>query len=242
MVYVAGVDGTRDGWAVVIQDGDALTTRKVAVLSDLLNEERPFAIIAVDIPIGLLDAYEVGGRACDRAARQALGRPRGSSVFPAPIRPVLTATTWEEACLCSRNSSANGKALTKQTFAILPKIREVDQLLQSRPELQEVIKEVHPEVCFRELAPKPMAHSKATPSGRDERRQALKGVFPEWHRTEEAGLKQGLKSVDILDAGAACWSARRCAEDGGYCLPRSGFSPPDAALFDSTGLRMAIWV
>jgi predicted RNase H-like nuclease len=42
----------------------------------------------------------------------------------------------------------NGKAVTKQTFAILQKIREVDALLQTRPELREVVREVHPEVAF----------------------------------------------------------------------------------------------
>jgi predicted RNase H-like nuclease len=61
--------------------GRAPSIRKVAALSHLLGGAADFDIIAVDVPIGLLDAYEVGGRACDRAARKLLGVPRASSVF-----------------------------------------------------------------------------------------------------------------------------------------------------------------
>jgi predicted RNase H-like nuclease len=125
MKRVAGIDGTPGGWAVVIIAEGQSIIRKVAALSDIFDDATVFDIVAVDVPIGLLDAYEVGGRVCDRAARQFLGRPRGSSVFPAPVRPVLEAKSWEDACVRSRGSAANGKAVTKQTFAILPKIREV---------------------------------------------------------------------------------------------------------------------
>jgi predicted RNase H-like nuclease len=97
MTHVAGVDGTRDGWAVVIMEADRFSIRKEAAFSNIFDGTTDFDIVAVDIPIGLLDAYEVGVRVCDRAARSFLGRPRGSSVFPAPVRPVLAATTWEDA-------------------------------------------------------------------------------------------------------------------------------------------------
>ena len=123
MVHVAGVDGTPEGWAVVIMEADRSVIRKVAALSNIFDGATDFDVIAVDVPIGLLDAYKVGGRACDRAARQVLGRPRGSSVFPAPVRAVLAATSWEDACVRSRASAPDGKAVTKQTYAILPKIR-----------------------------------------------------------------------------------------------------------------------
>jgi predicted RNase H-like nuclease len=93
MTYVAGVDGTPGGWAVVIMEAGQSIIRKVAALSDILDGATVFDIIAVDVPIGLFDAYEVGGRACDRAARKLLGRRRTSSVFPAPVRSVLAATS-----------------------------------------------------------------------------------------------------------------------------------------------------
>lgn len=66
MTHIAGVDGTPGGWAVVIVEEGRSVIRKVAALSDILDGAADFDIIAVDVPIGLLDAYEVGGRACDR--------------------------------------------------------------------------------------------------------------------------------------------------------------------------------
>jgi len=235
MSHVAGIDGTPDGWAAVIMEANRALIRKFCSFSNIFDAASDFDVIAVDIPIGLLDAYEVGGRVCDRVARQILGRPRGSSVFPAPIRPVLAATTWEDACARSRASAADGKAVTKQTFGILPKIREVDELLRMRPELRDVVREVHPEVSFSELVGIPMMHHKASPLGRDERRRALVRSFPELHLIEKAGRDQGLPIDDVLDATVACWTALRMV--GGKAR-----SLPNVAPFDATGLPMAIWV
>ena len=233
--HVAGVDGTPGGWAVIIMQAGRSVIRKVAALSSILDGGTDFDIIAIDIPIGLLDAYEIGGRVCDRMARRFLGRPRSNSVFPAPVRPVLAATSWDDARARSRASAPHGKALTKQTFAILPKIREVDELLQTRPELREVVREVHPEVSFCELAGEPMRHHKASVPGREERRRALSRSFPELHVIEKSGRDQGVPVEDILDAIVACWSALRLVGGKGHSLP-------SAVPFDTTGLPMAIWV
>jgi predicted RNase H-like nuclease len=173
MTRVAGVDGAPGGWAAVIKDGPQTIVRKVEFLADLLEGGAEFDVVAVDIPIGLLDAYEVGGRACDRAARQLLGRRRGSSVFPAPVRPVLAANSWEQACQLSRSSAPQGKAISKQAFGILPKIKEVDDFLHGRCDLRDVVREVHPEVCFSELVGQPLLNRKTSRMGRDERREAL---------------------------------------------------------------------
>lgn len=150
MTRVAGVDGTPRGWAVVIIGASQPVVRRVRALADIFDGTQ-FDIVAVDVPIGLLDAYEIGGRVCDREARKLLGRPRGSSVFAAPVRAVLQANSWDEGCKLSRASSCCGKAISKQTYAIVDKIREVDKLMQARPDLRRVVREVHPEVCFCQL-------------------------------------------------------------------------------------------
>jgi predicted RNase H-like nuclease len=234
MRRVAGADGTPSGWAVVIMDAGQSTVRKVAALSEVFDGGADLDILAVDMPIGLLDTYEAGGRACDRAARKLLGR-RSSSVFPAPVRPVLASQSWEDACLRSRASGSCGKAISKQTFAILPKIREIDCLLQRRPALRDVVREVHPEVCFAELVGHPMTHRKASLPGREERRRALRLCFPDQRVIENAGRDQGLPVEDILDATVACWSALRLAVGTGRSLPTP-------IPLDSTGLPMAIWI
>ena len=231
----AGVDGAPDGWAVVTMKANQLIVERANALSDILDGSIDYRIIAVDVPIGLLDTYEIGGRVCDRAARKLLGRPRGSSVFPAPVRAVLGATSWSDACVRSRASGPDGKALSKQTYEILRKIEEIDALLQSRPELRDVVREVHPEVCFCELTGNPMAYRKTSVSGRDERRHALARAFPELPMIEKSGRDRRIAIEDILDAAVAYWSALRLTADNGRSLPV-------VVPVDSTGLPMAIWV
>ena len=148
MTRVAGVDGTPGGWAAVIIEADRTRIRKVRALSDIVAG---LDVVAVDVPIGLCDAYQTGGRACGRRARMLL-QNRRSSAFPAPVRSVLAAPSWDDACALSRASTPGGKAISKQTYFILDKIKEVDEFLRARPELPEVVREVHPEVCFCELA------------------------------------------------------------------------------------------
>ncbi len=193
-----------------------------------------FEVVGVDVPIGLCDAYETGGRTCDREARKRLQK-RASSVFPAPVRPVLAASLFEDACARSRASAPSGKAISKQTFFILPKIREVDDLLRARPNLREVIREVHPEVSFCELVGHPMEYSKKKQKGRDERQRALHRYFSGLDAILDSGRKQGLPLEDILDATVACWSALRLADGKG----RSLIEPVPS---DTTGLPMTIWV
>src|SRR5262245_23396771 len=91
MCCVAGLDGAPVGWAVVLAECGQSSIRKIATLSDLIDSIPQFDIIAIDVPIGLLDCYRVGGRECDRLTRRRLGQARGRSVFPAPVRCVLEA-------------------------------------------------------------------------------------------------------------------------------------------------------
>jgi predicted RNase H-like nuclease len=130
--------------------------------SVLRNRPDDLATVAVDIPIGLLDF----SRACDRAARKLLGRPRCSSVFAAPCR----------ACLPERNHAAatatsfriTGRGLSQQALGITAKIIQVDDSMT--PLQQKWVFEVHPEVCFWALAGgRPMAHRKKTKTGVSER-------------------------------------------------------------------------
>ena len=234
MVRVAGVDSTPDGWSVVFHESGRLRVEKAAILSEIVGFGTELDIVAVDIPIGLLNAYESGGRACDRGARKLLGQRR-SSVFPAPVRPVLRASSYEDACARSRASSPNGMKISKQTYAIVPKIKQVDDLLQERPQLRDVVREVHPEVCFCELAGQPMRYSKSKQPGRAEREQALHRCFPNFELLVRAGREKRLPRTDVLDAAVACWSALRLAVGKG----RSLIEPIPQ---DATGLPMTIWV
>lgn len=139
-----GVDGCRAGWFyVAIEPCGAIRWGVVPMLADLVGSAGDLDRIFVDIPIGLPDGGE--GRTCDREARRRLGR-RGRSVFPAPVRAVLGIDTYEDTNRTSR--LAAGKGTTKQTFAIAPKVQEVDTLLRRCPKARRLVREVHPEVCF----------------------------------------------------------------------------------------------
>jgi predicted RNase H-like nuclease len=228
MTRVAGVDGARDGCAAVVIDSGRASVQKVKALSEMFDRGAVFDIVAVDVPIGLLEAYETGGRPCDRAARKLLGK-RASSVFPAPVRPALAASSYREACAKSRDSSDDRKAISVQTYAILRKIRECDELLHSRPELRDIVREAHPEVCFAEMAGRPLSHSKKRSQGRVERQRLLAQCFP------IASDKVNDRDEDVLDAAAACWSALRLATQRGRSLV-------EPVPLDKTGLTMTIWV
>ena len=148
MSRIAGIDGCKGGWVVALREvgSDAIEIRVVEAIHEVLRwRERP-GVICIDIPIGLLDAAVAGGRACDQAARALLRQPRGCSVFSPPVRPTLRASSFEEALRLNRASSTHALGISRQSFEILRKIREVDDMML--PSLQDRVFEVHPEVSL----------------------------------------------------------------------------------------------
>jgi predicted RNase H-like nuclease len=205
------------------------TEVSVAVLPDLgpvvaaLASGRMVAA-GIDIPIGLAAR---GPRACDGQARRMLG-PRRSSVFPAPARALLGASTYEEACEISRRVS--GRAISKQLYNILPKIREVDRL-QARPTSRSPhLFEMCPELSFTVMTGAPMRYAKRTPEGRAERMDALAPTFGDVTPLVEPP-PSGATRDDVVDALAGAWTARRYVV--GSCLRLGG-------EVDETGLRMEV--
>lgn len=203
---VGGLDGCAAGWVLVTTPSDGGGPSEVEVVADLegvvvrLDDGR-LSAAAIDIPIGLTS---IGPRPCDLEARKLLGRPRSSSVFPAPLRSVLGARTFEEAN--ARSRALSGKGVNKQAFAIYPKIAEVDRFMT--PERQRSLVEVHPEVSFAILAGAPMTTRKSRAAGREERLAALRSAFPDVD-VHAARLLPGTHRDDVLDAFVAAWSARR---------------------------------
>ena len=232
MAIICGADGCKGGWVVISKDLDsgqiAWRLRKTA--HDLIALSPLPKIIAIDIPIGL---PEKGSRACDLLARELLGKGRTSSVFPAPIRPVLAAQNYIDACKIRLVS--DGKKMSKQAWNIVPKIRSVDTLLVQNPELRTIIREVHPEVCFFYLnGKKPLHFKKKMAQGREERITLLEPLYGQSLRAaSEDRKKLDSGEDDILDAFAALWTAERIEKGTSQTIPAE---PPT----DSYGLRMEI--
>ena len=232
MRLICGVDGCRGGWVVISKDldTDAIFWRLYKNAWEIGHLESYPRVIAIDIPIGLPDR---GSRACDLAARKLLGRGHASSVFPAPIRPVLAAADYQEACRL--RFQTEGKKMSKQAWGITRKIHDVDNMLCQDTELQAIVHEVHPEVCFYFLAgQKPLQHNKKSKLGQAERLTLLKPVFGHWLPLALSQCRQLASAADdVLDAFAALWTAERIFKgESSIILP----DPPK----DSCGLRMEI--
>lgn len=230
---VIGVDGCRAGWLAAIHDleRDELSVAVYPTFSDLLSSEHNSDVIAIDIPIGLSESEP---RAADLCARQMLGS-KGSSVFPAPCRASLGGTTYEAASALS--FSASEKKLSKQTYAILDKVRQVDDALTSGAHRHVRIVETHPEICFAFLnSNQPIIPNKKS----DEGRRARLAVLPQAHRLAFDAYVNGWKRKevaidDILDALAAAWTAARVFQG----IARS--FPPAPDVFDALGIPMRIY-
>jgi predicted RNase H-like nuclease len=225
---IAGTDGCPSGWLCIEQGEDAvLRPRLHRTTQELLAYAGTIDLLTIDIPIGLTDDAP---RRVDIVARRLLG-PRASSVFPAPVRAALDGESYLDAC--TRSAAACGKRLSKQAFAILPKVSEVDKGLRADTQLRERIREVHPELCFYYLNKnQPMAHPKKSVQGYLDRHRLLDSHF--------GSVVDGLRSQvarrdatddDLLDALVALWSAQRVREGRHVCLPDD---PPR----DRFGLRM----
>lgn len=186
-----GVDGCPGGWLVASREGLAL----VASFADVLATHA--GAVAVDMPIGLPATW---GRSCDAAARRFLS-PRGSTIFPTPPRALLDATTYEDASARSRRSF--GKGLTKQTFHLFAKIRDVDAAMS--PSLEHRAAEAHPECAFLALCGSHLP-PKRTAEGRAARLAALEPLFG----PIPLGIR-GAKPDDVLDAYVLVWTAERFA-------------------------------
>jgi predicted RNase H-like nuclease len=193
----------------------------------------------IDIPIGLVDASE-RERDCDRAARALLGRPRAASVFPVPCRAVVESDCSDYGEVCAINRAHTGRALSKQGFNILPKIREADRLLREHPDIRGRLRESHPELVFQALAGGcAMAHNKKSALGSAERLALLDGERPgiaHWLRGRLHALRAdhgrlAIQPDDLADAAALALASRRCRASGMRPVPEH---PPR----DSAGLAM----
>ncbi len=228
MTDVLGVDACRDGWAGILLRADqsvvGLHAETIDALVATACEWGYVAAVGIDIPIGLPDR---GRRRADVLARSLLG-PRRSSVFVTPVRTSLYAESYDLAV--EENRRLAGEGLSRQAFALRPRILEVEAWLGSAPA---PVIEVHPEVSFCALTGAVVAAPKRTWAGFVARSEALAQAGIElpddlgelaWH----AGVD------DVLDATVAAWTAGRHAAGVAVPLP----DPPEVL---ADGSLAAIW-
>jgi predicted RNase H-like nuclease len=226
-----GVDGCKLGWLGIAILADGSWRFDVDRTAHELWERWSGAeLILLDIPIGLVNTGEE--RTCDREARKTIG-PRRSSVFPAPSRATLSETTYGEGSAANRN--ATGRGLSQQSWAIVPKIREVDGLLRGSVAARRKIREVHPELLFWGLNNgSTLAHPKKQSVGYDERLAILSRHFPSApvlaREVLSAFRRKDVAADDVLDATAAAVT--------GWLARGKLVSIPALMVADSVGLPM----
>ena len=211
-MLIAGVDGCPKGWAVATATvvGEALSDLRVEMVETLDStiakvRDGSLSALAIDMPIGLLNEHP---RTADVAARKLLGARR-SSVFPTPVLATLDAADYDQARVRSREVS--GKAVSKQAWNLMQKIRELDALISADD--QPAVAEAHPECAFLRLqADIPLDHAKSTDEGR-----ALRiGLLRASGRFDANELDKALTSKvapvgDLIDAIALTVTARHMA-------------------------------
>lgn len=188
-------------------------------LRDVLDHIPQYAVVALAAPIGLLEDFVPGGRACDREARQLLGWPRLGAVASAPIRKLVN----------NPNSVVPSDHLGVVSKQMLKRLAEVEAEVQ--PYRQRSVYSVHPELSFHQInGDQPLRRSKHRKAGVEERRALLVERLQGADRALSVEIPR-VTTAHLLDAVASLWTARRIAA-------RAVARIPEAPEWDAMGLRM----
>jgi len=130
-------------------------------------------------------------------------------------------------------AKTDGKGLAKQSFAILPKIAEIDAIVL--PERQRRLREAHPELVFARWNGGTALPSKHTPEGLAARRGHLgRRGFDDLDLWLEKLQRSGAKPDDLYDACALAAAASEAMQGHARRV-----KCPETR--DARGLRMDIW-
>lgn len=229
---LAGVVPCRGGWLVAGGKlvGTGLFPEPALVIKqliDVIDAVPSYTVIALAAQIGLPDKPARRGRDCEQQARRILGWPRLGAILSAPALPVAAkAKNYEE------GMHLNGGQLNRVVWGQIKHIREVRDVVQSH--IQRNVYEVHPELSFHQLnGDRSLTYGKRSPEGIKERERVLVARMQNVATRVEADPPRGANRVNVLDAYAALWTARRIAA-------RAAVRLPEHPEWNSDGLRMEI--
>jgi len=200
----AGIDGCKYGWCLVLSEHGTLRFGGLyRTITELLEAHSDLDRVLIDMPMGLSSKNRL--RTIETTMRKELSK-RASTVFGVPCRESLKASSYVEASTV--NQQIVGKKLSKQTYYISPKIREIDVFLAQNPIYKNILIESHPEICFKYLNHQIVWSKKSTPEGIEERLQILeqydatiRTLFDEMVKNSK---RKNLKRDDIVDAICLC--------------------------------------
>lgn len=232
---IAGVDGYKGGWLVAMSDSwhcdEPPVLKPCNDFASVLRVTEACRIRVVDMPIGV--PYGRAHRACDDAARIALGKSGQDRVFFCPPRESLKANTAVE--FQALHKRITGKGARWPVWRIVRKLKEVDSAMT--PRLQKRVREFHPELTWKRLAGSVLAPKRGA-TGLLQRIDVLNKHNPSWLRgVKTARLPPTVKLDDVLDCLVGISVAHAIAENPRYNKRLPEGDPPK----DEKGLRMEIW-
>lgn len=194
-----GIDGCRFGWVSASYDDEKILLFET--LKELVNHYGNGCQFLIDMPIGLA-SERLKDRNCEVEVRTILPIHRKSSVFSVPCREAISEKDYVKAN--EINKAILGKGLSKQTFHIMPKIKELDTLLYENPKMKQLFKESHPEVAFQFLNNEILQHKKKSVEGITERLDILmnNNILSKkmYENALSTYLRKDVARDDILDA------------------------------------------
>ena len=217
-----GLTWAGKGWfGVVLHDDGGWETDLFPSIFSLWKYHSDATSVFIDVPIGLPSE---GRRRCDRKAKRRLGNHHGS-VFYAPVREAVYEGNVEDAKEINERA---GYSIQNQVWSVVPRIREVDEFLDTYPSARDRLAETHPELCFYALNGRSgLDAGKRTEAGREQRRALLADEHPEAGAIYEESVARFTEPAyaplvrgadDVLDALVAAVTAKR-APDGVSRLP-----------------------
>ncbi len=205
-MIIGGVDGCKAGWILVYYNDEGKLDYAVADRIELLTRVSPNinkVRFLIDIPIGLSGGKFV--RTVEVRMREIL-EGRSSTVFSAPARAAVYTENYENAN--ELNKKILGKGLSKQSFFIGKKIRQIDEFLKTNNNDEVELLESHPEICFRYLAGGVLLSKKKNEDGREERLNLLekrdKNARHFFEKVVKATSRAAVSRDDIIDALCLC--------------------------------------
>ncbi len=208
-----GVDWASGSWVVVEATTESTSVSTEPSLLNVWQKYRDRANeILVDIPVHL---RREGDRECDQKAKDFLGS-RGSTVFWTPNSDAVTSEDYDDAV------ARNTRGLGSHSWGLVPRIREVNALLDEFDTAHETLYESHPEVCFKAYNGEGLP-SKKSDVGFGARKECLiknggesfqpvldlvdeRQANSQWHHRIQSG-----RVDDVLDAAILALTARESA-------------------------------
>ena len=166
---IFGIDASRHGW--VLSSLDTVGELSLSFIDDLIYYFQDYkeAFILIDMPIYLPESIQNYPRTSEVLAKKYLGKKHGS-IFYAPLYQWLDMHYVEINNFCS---NFNKPKLSKQSYNLFKKIKEVQSFLHINPHIS--IYEGHPECYFNHHL---IHHPKKSIKGIIERFSLLKNTFP----------------------------------------------------------------